>query len=77
MWLHTFAVEGSGAFPFDMLRYDACYPHTGDDAGKFDPDYRTGRAVTLCHYSDRYWTPTLGRWSSFGWTVVDHVQEPA
>jgi hypothetical protein len=77
MWLHTFAVDGSGAFPLDMLRYDGCYPKTGDDAGKLETDYRDRRSLTLCHYGDRYWTPTAGRWSSFCWSVVDHVSEPA
>ena len=24
--LHVFVVEGKGAFPIDMLRYDACWP---------------------------------------------------
>lgn len=78
MWRHTFAVDGAGRFPFDMLRYDACFPHTGDDAGKIDTDYgRDRRSVTLVHYGDKFWTPTAGRWSSFTWSVVDHVKEPA
>ena len=32
MAAYTFAVRGSGIFPFDMLRYDRCWPNTSDDA---------------------------------------------
>lgn len=74
---HTFAVDGYGAFPLDMLRYDSSWPHTGDDAGKLEAEDRDRRAVTLCHIGPSYWVPTVGRWSSFGWSVVDHVKEPA
>lgn len=69
----TFTVVGRGEFPFDMLRYDACWPKTGDDAGAMHYDnvtregIREVRRVTLC--SDGRGAPTFGRWSSFGWSV--------
>lgn len=73
---HLFAVEGSGIFPLDMLRYDECYPHNQEDVSKMEAE-RIGdknlRAVTLVHYGDKWWTPTVARWSSFTWTVVDHT----
>jgi hypothetical protein len=72
----SFTVVGAGRFPFDMLRYDACWPVSGDDAAAIA--LNTGemrarasrRAVRLS--TVRRHTPTLGRWSSFGWTVVSH-----
>ncbi len=75
-YAHTFVVEGKFSFPLDMLRYDACWPMTGDDVAKMDPEDRDRRAVTLCHIGARHWVPTTGRWSSFSWAVVDHVKEP-
>ena len=29
-------VEGTGEFPFDMLRYDACFPTTSEDAAAME-----------------------------------------
>jgi hypothetical protein len=58
----------------DMLRYDACYPATSDDAAEI--------ATSLDRYDERFeiklvsWHPmvvergpTCGRWSSFLWSV--------
>lgn len=63
-----FTVRGQGKFPFDMLRYDSCWPDTSDDAMKldFDPQNRfMTRDVTLLSMSQ----PTSARWSSFMWSV--------
>lgn len=67
----TFTVTGRGRFPLDMLRYDACWPVTGDDASKldssdYDPADRLPRRVTLRTASGQ---PECARWSSFGWSV--------
>lgn len=82
-----FAVEGTGYFPVDMLRYDGCYPSDTDavlsvpivpmghrlDAYSGNKGIRLVRLVHVC--SDRKWQPTAGRWESFGWRVVQ-VQMP-
>lgn len=62
-----FTVEGSKDFPFDMLRYDACYPATSEDAIKLAA--RDSRKITLI--STIIAEPTAGRWNSFGWVVID------
>lgn len=70
----TFVVEGTGDFPFDMLRYDACWPSSGEDAGEmvnpreYEEKIRR-RSVTLSSNSPS--APTHGRWASFLW----HVKE--
>lgn len=71
-----FTVSGSGAFPFDMLRYDACWPESeGTDSYQLtitadtDPkQYFARREVTLLTESRH--GPTPGRWASFNWRVV-------
>lgn len=74
----TFAVEGSHAFPIDMLRYDACYPDSEQDSGKVEysdmyDSPRGSRVVWLKHRVikhenlDNYPSP---RWPSFGWRVL-------
>jgi hypothetical protein len=62
--LYKFVVEGSGAFPVDMLRYDRCTPCDAEDVdwcfaveGK-----RSAMMVSTQH-------PTVERWNSFGWSV--------
>jgi hypothetical protein len=83
----TFAVKGRGEFPFDMLRYDACFPATGDDVSMLEKQYEyetanvvgiaggsrraIDRTVHLTMLSRNYTGPTIERWKSFGWTVID------
>lgn len=66
------AVIGDGSFPFDMLRYDQCFPaccehcswHLEGDENEEE------RIVILGRYmrqSDR-WTPD--RWEHFGWNLM-------
>jgi len=73
----TFTVEGTYPFPVDMLRYDACYPVTTEDAVELGTacDHRALkmssrpiRRVTLG--TMRQNRPTTGRWESFGWKVI-------
>lgn len=72
-----FTVEGSGAFPFDMLRYDACWPESeARDSYQLQLSFQTDateylkrRRVTLL--SDDRNAPTEGRWKSFNWRVVE------
>lgn len=61
-----FTVSGRGLFPFDMLRYDCCYPQSPQDVANLDG--RARRQVTLI--AAKPVGPTNGRWNSFGWDVV-------
>ena len=68
-----FAVEGRGAFPLDMLRYDRCFPRSETDANiaQDHENIRTVRKVELTALErPSYWQPCEGRWESFGWRVV-------
>lgn len=71
--MFSFTVEGKHDFPFDMLRYDACFPASQEDAVAVGPyqrgeAYRTTRQVRLNSYVR---PATAGRWESFGWKVVE------
>jgi hypothetical protein len=62
--LYRFDTYGRGAFPFDMLRYDSCYPAGVISSGNLVvEDQDEMRTVSL--YSTR--KPTVARWNSFGW----------
>jgi hypothetical protein len=72
--LHTFRVAptasspwaGSGPrFPFDMLRYDTCWPSQPHDVTAMSE--LTG-PVNLTGLT----APTFHRWESFGWRVTSH-----
>lgn len=66
-----YVVEGSGMFPYDMLRYDHSWPHSETyDSHKLAEDYGSGmRRVMLA--SDQQGTcPNLDRWKSFTWKVI-------
>ena len=68
---YQFQVEGSGQFPFDMLRYDSCYPATESDAGALEHHRRERRTVAvIANVVEASSVPTYGRWRSFMWTVV-------
>jgi hypothetical protein len=78
MYAHRFVVEGRGTFPYDMLRYDQCFPDTESDSAAL---YSKGtRRVHLIQYRATR-SPSIeeGRWSSFGWkvsTAIGDVREP-
>jgi hypothetical protein len=68
----TYYVSGTGEFPFDMLRYDCCWPATSDDAlamasRSYDNPERMRGLVSIRVRS--FFPPTIARWSSFGWSV--------
>lgn len=70
-------VEGSGAFPIDMLRYDACVPDGQEDVNKIWIDYDQEKERGLRQVNLRMYTPSDGRqgatharWQSFLWRVV-------
>jgi hypothetical protein len=63
-----FSVQGRGMFPFDMLRYDLCWPASeSDSALLFYNDPHSHRHINLKGLK----TPTAARWHSFGWEVVE------
>lgn len=72
VWRTILVVEGSGEFPFDMLRYDSCCPDTEDESHKLDRGQR--RQVKLRRFSVNALGATARRWESFGWRVVS--EEP-
>lgn len=70
-----FTVEGSGSFPFDMLRYDQCWPKSeSPDSATLESMTRRGVRgpfrVTLVSLN----APTQGRWESFGWLVISQSE---
>lgn len=66
----TYQVEGGGTFPFDMLRYDTAWPSKEIETPLLAP-YRvtlgTRRTISITGLRK----PTVERWASFGWKVVD------
>jgi len=75
---HHFVVKGRREFPVDMLRRDGCFPASSEDAVRMivdfrDEDYPEPREVELITYAEKHWTPTEGRWRSFGWCVEKHT----
>jgi hypothetical protein len=71
-----FTVRGSDLFPFDMLRYDQCWPKSQDDTAAMERTTRRRGGmesrgpveITLMTYSES--RPTVPRWESFNWIVV-------
>lgn len=63
-------------FPIDMLRYDNCVPASESDALKiantFDnPTLADTERITLRRFAPAVTQgPTVARWESFGWKVV-------
>ncbi len=74
-WRHEFQVEGTRPFPYDMLRYDSCFPATSADACVLESlqNPRFGGeefSLRLVHHDARQdWHPEVGRWKSFLWRV--------
>ena len=71
MKLHEFTVSGNFPFPLDMLRYDSCWPHSGDDVAEIESslsrEQRRLFQIRLVGINK----PTLDRWSSFCWTCKE------
>lgn len=61
----VFTVTGRGEFPFDMLRYDRCFPHGPQDVETMLEGNTGPRTVTL---ESAAYAPTPDRWASFGWS---------
>ena len=72
-------VEGHHTFPLDMLRYDSATPHSSKDSSTIAESFHAHlpwkddtpfRVELNMHTRTK---PTVGRWKSFGWTVVTLV----
>lgn len=65
-------IQGKGSFPFDMLRYDSCYPNSERDSVLLEQTVRNGFvqgkldrwSICVKSASENKWT--IGRWESFG-----------
>lgn len=75
-----FTVKGKGRFPIDMLRYDGCWPYSGQDAAAIeatmDPmerkrirDMTDDGCITVKLVKHSRQLPTVERWRSLGWKV--------
>jgi len=62
---YAFAVEGAGQFPYDMLRYDACWPSSQEDVANMCQHHEK-RMVRMSGTAK----PTVARWYSFLWQVI-------
>jgi hypothetical protein len=67
--LYDFEVSGRYSFPFDMLRYDRCWPRTESDSAKLEATTRRSISVPGVIKMRGLTDPTVGRWESFGWKV--------
>lgn len=61
----NYVVEGTGPFPFDMLRYDRCWPRYESEVGVMGVCRGGIRAIHMQGLRE----PTVGRWESFGWRI--------
>lgn len=62
---------GNGEFPFDMLRYDHCFPASESDSGEMGRNhYQHDRAVIVAKYRQQPGRWTVDRWQSFGWALI-------
>lgn len=69
---YRFTVRGGMRFPLDMLRYDGCWPASGEDAstiGEMIGPYKDRPQVAEVELVSTR-PPTEGRWASFSWYVV-------
>lgn len=71
---HHFTVRMTGYRPpFDMMRYDHCWPATEAESVKLncmmDGD---GKPVEVTFATDNPSAPTDGRWASFGCRVLPY-----
>jgi hypothetical protein len=67
-YYQTFKITGSAYFPFDMLRYDSCWPALESEMCLIN-DTDSTRTITIARRVDAKVLPTIARWHSFGWEV--------
>jgi hypothetical protein len=69
---YEYVVEGTGQFPWDMLRHDRAWPKSSTEIVNLAPHHRSSflndkRQVRLMGINE----PMEARWRSFGWTVIE------
>jgi hypothetical protein len=72
MTTRYFEVKGSWPFPYDMLRYDHCYPANESDSLALTEmaNGATEGIVTVKLMSNSPHAPTHKRWESFLWKAT-------
>lgn len=74
------------SFPMDMLRYDMLAPRSSQDVDVITSSVTGEEEECYCpKQPERWptvklvreagsagWVPTIGRWESFGWSVINH-----
>ena len=65
----SFTVRGCGIFPYDMLRYDQCWPVFPNDATNIAIHHPEDSEVREIQLNSASTVPTFDRWASFGWYV--------
>lgn len=71
-WEHEFVVRGTGPFPFDMLRFDECWPAGIEDAAAIEAlaSASVAEVRNIILHTHKLTAPTHKRWESFCWTVL-------
>lgn len=64
-------------FPIDMLRRDGLVPSAEHDSGLISASFTRERfdeapLIKLVRTGERAWFPTVARWESYGYEVVEH-----
>lgn len=65
-------IKFRGTFPYDMLRYDRCFPASPEDSAKLGDTSIQWKTVTL-QCDDHPYAVSWGRWRSFGAEVLKIV----
>jgi len=65
--LYEFTVKGTGYFPEDMLRYDACWPKHGNLSEEWADKRNEPREIVMLSHR---WNNTPERWQSFLWAAT-------
>jgi hypothetical protein len=71
MYVHSAQIQGTGPFPVDMLRYDACWPCVTKDAERLAATFAQPTTTRWTVEVQQY-TPlkqhnfSVKRWESFG-----------
>jgi len=71
---YEYTVVGKRDFPYDMLRYDACWPRTAQAASRLEAPRAPRNAIHLdptreVDLVSLVKPPTVARWQSFGWYI--------
>lgn len=69
---YVFTVTSTYPFPFDMLRYDRCWPSSSTDAGLIRARALRGGPEKITIRLRGKNKPEVARWNSFGWAVGPH-----